>query len=214
MSVTCSASVRTANFLNILHSSPGTLSNLFTFATSSMPSTLLVCHSRPQSNIYIAPLSEGAPWRCRLGCERDKLRTFHIIILVLTIWHHRDYQTSLLIFFFQKLSTDVVLALGKAFEVAFKIIQQEVAKQNGRSLSSSSSTSPSSPSTAVAAATTTASAAALRPQTATEKKSTFVWVLSCFVFLLMNVLSKKTHFNVTCNIAESECFVEASSSSS
>ena len=27
-----------------------------------------------RSTIYIAPLSEGAPWRCRLGCEHDTLR--------------------------------------------------------------------------------------------------------------------------------------------
>ena len=27
-----------------------------------------------RSTIYIAPLPEGAPWRCRLGCEHDTLR--------------------------------------------------------------------------------------------------------------------------------------------
>ena len=27
-----------------------------------------------KSTIYIAPLPEGAPWRCRLGCEHDTLR--------------------------------------------------------------------------------------------------------------------------------------------
>ena len=29
-----------------------------------------------RSTIYIAPLSEGAPWWCRLGCEHDTLRLF------------------------------------------------------------------------------------------------------------------------------------------
>ena len=27
-----------------------------------------------RTTIYIAPLPEGAPWRCRLGCEHDTLR--------------------------------------------------------------------------------------------------------------------------------------------
>ena len=54
-----------------------------------------------RSTIYIVPLSEGAPWRCRLGCEHDTLR----LLLLRPYAGTQPIRTTCTPFFFRSLVT-------------------------------------------------------------------------------------------------------------